>query len=66
MESLIIYAVFWLFGFFFLARIPYCTESAEKATAPPSVSIIIPARNEERALPLLLASIKVKGDGSIF
>jgi len=58
MEQLIIYAVFWLLGILFLARIPYCFESADKTVSPPSVSIIIPARNEETTLPLLLASIK--------
>jgi 4,4'-diaponeurosporenoate glycosyltransferase len=58
METLIIYVVFWIFGFIFLARIPYCTESADKAVPPPSVSIIIPARNEENTLPLLFASLK--------
>jgi 4,4'-diaponeurosporenoate glycosyltransferase len=59
MEHLIIYVVFWLLGYLFLAHIPYCTVMSEdKKGSPPSVSIIIPARNEETTLPFLLASIK--------
>jgi 4,4'-diaponeurosporenoate glycosyltransferase len=58
MEILIIYAAFWIFGILFLARIPYCTLGADKDVSRPSVSIIIPARNEETTLPLLLASLK--------
>jgi 4,4'-diaponeurosporenoate glycosyltransferase len=58
MEILIIYAVFLLLGFIFLGRISYCTESKDSAASFPSVSIIIPARNEETTLPLLLASLK--------
>ena len=58
MELLIIYALFWLLGCLFLARIPYCTASEDKTASRPSVSIIIPARNEEKTLPQLLASLK--------
>ena len=59
MELLIIIdAVFWLLGCLFLARIPYCTANGDKTVSRPSVSIIIPARNEEKTLPQLLASVK--------
>jgi 4,4'-diaponeurosporenoate glycosyltransferase len=54
----IIQTVFWFLGFFFLFRIPHCKKSALKIKSYPSVSIIIPARNEEKSLPVLLDSLK--------
>lgn len=55
----IINIIFWSFGFFFLFRIPRCTGGTEQtAERHPSISIIIPARNEEEALPGLLASLQ--------
>jgi 4,4'-diaponeurosporenoate glycosyltransferase len=57
METLIVYAACWIFGFLFLARIPKCTMSADKSAPYPAISIIIPARNEETTLPRLLASV---------
>jgi 4,4'-diaponeurosporenoate glycosyltransferase len=58
----VVQAVFWLFGFFFLFRIPLCTKSRTGSTEPrPTISVIIPARNEEGSLPVLLASLR-KGD----
>jgi 4,4'-diaponeurosporenoate glycosyltransferase len=56
--SLVVLILFWSLGFLFLFRIPRCTESREKSESRPSVSIIIPARNEERTIPVLLASIR--------
>lgn len=61
-------ALFWLPGFFLLWRIPRCgTGSAGWAGAAGRdgsrdgargrLSVVIPARNEERTLPLLLASL---------
>ena len=55
----VIQAIFWLFGFFFLFRIPRCESSRRRSTARrPSVSVIIPARNEAHSLPVLLASLR--------
>jgi 4,4'-diaponeurosporenoate glycosyltransferase len=55
----IIQAIFWSFGFFFLFRVPLCTRSHGKATEwHPSISVIIPARNEANSLPVLLASLR--------
>jgi len=55
----IIQAIFWSFGFFFLFRVPLCTRSHRKATEwHPSISVIIPARNEANSLPVLLASLR--------
>jgi 4,4'-diaponeurosporenoate glycosyltransferase len=56
--DLIIQTVFWSLGFFFLFRIPRCRKSSGKIESYPSVSIIIPARNEEKSLPVLLESLK--------
>ncbi len=55
----VVQAILWSFGFLFLFRIPRCTRSPRKAAEPyPRVSIIIPARNEENSLPVLLASLQ--------
>jgi len=55
----VIQAIFWFFGFFFLFRVPLCTRNHRKATERhPSISVIIPARNEAVSLPVLLASLR--------
>lgn len=55
----VIQATFWFSGFFFLFRIPRCTRSHRKAIdRHPSISVIIPARNEADSLPVLLASLR--------
>lgn len=56
--NLIIQTAFWALGFFFLFRIPRCRRSSGENKSYPSVSIIIPARNEEKSLPILLASLR--------
>ena len=53
----IVNLVFWVPAFLFLFRIYYCRASVSKYTHNPSVSIIIPARNEEHNLPKLLDSL---------
>jgi 4,4'-diaponeurosporenoate glycosyltransferase len=56
--NIIIHAVFWLFGFFILWKIPYCIKTKnKKEVSVPSISVIIPARNEEMDLPNLLSSL---------
>jgi len=55
----VVQAIFWLFGFFFLFRIPRCRSSRRGSTErPPTVSVIIPARNEADSLPVLLTSLR--------
>jgi len=56
--NLIIQTAFWALGFFFLFRIPRCRRSKGENKSCPSVSIIIPARNEEKSLPILLTSLR--------
>ncbi len=55
--ELIIYFLFWLLGFLFLFRIPPCKGGIGTRGAYPPISVIIPARNEERSLPSLLSSL---------
>jgi len=49
--------IFWLFGFFLLWKIPDLSLNAARQTAASSISIIIPARNEEHNLDRLLQSL---------
>ncbi len=44
-------------GFLLLWKVPQCRPRASQPT--PSVSIVVPARNEERNLPILLESIRL-------
>jgi len=53
----IVNLVFWLLGFFFLFHISSCRVPVDRNTHNPSVSVIIPARNEEHTLPNLLNSL---------
>ena len=57
-NNLIIQTAFWFLGFFFLFRIPQPKRSAVEIRSYPSLSVIIPVRNEESSLPILLASLK--------
>jgi len=60
-DTLIIHAVFWFFGFWFLWKITSCKNEIDKNNITQKsikpISIIIPARNEERNLPNLFNSI---------
>jgi len=54
----IVHAVFWLFGFFVLWKIPKCNKIKEnRKISNLSISIIIPARNEEKNLDNLFNSL---------
>ena len=56
--NIIIHLVFWLFGFFILWKIPRCNESKENINKNDlSISVIIPARNEENNLENLFNSL---------
>jgi 4,4'-diaponeurosporenoate glycosyltransferase len=59
--SLIFAAGFWALGFLFLFRIPRSGKKGEERKSYPSVSIIIPARDEEKTLPILFTSLKNQG-----
>jgi len=53
----IVHLILWILGFLFLFRISYCRVSVHRDSHRPSVSVIIPARNEEHTLPNLLNSL---------
>ena len=55
--SFAIYSFFWLLGFMFLSHIPLCRSKSRDRTTHPSVSVIVPARDEETRLPQLLFSL---------
>jgi len=50
--------LFWFFGFIFFWRVPYPRRSGRCDGAPFKISVIIPARNEEKNLGRLLQSLK--------
>jgi len=50
----------WFAGFFILARIRMSGRVAPPTGSAPSLSVIIPARNEEHNLPVLLRSISAQ------
>ncbi|UCG54804.1 MAG: glycosyltransferase, partial [Dehalococcoidia bacterium] len=65
--NFIAHIILWLLGFFFFSHIPVCKNGKSKNTSRPSVSILVPARNEERNIPNLLSSLKsqIKADDEI-
>ena len=56
--AVLLHFTFWLLGFILLWRIPYPRNRSLPDPPPVEVSIIIPARNEERNLARLLCSLK--------
>ena len=53
-----IHIILWLLGFFFFFHIPACKNGRAKGTTHTTVSIVIPARNEETNIPHLLRSLR--------
>lgn len=53
----IVHLILWILGFLLLFHISYCRVLAHRDSHRPSVSVIIPARNEEHTLPNLLNSL---------
>jgi 4,4'-diaponeurosporenoate glycosyltransferase len=56
--AVLLHFTFWLLGFILLWRIPYPRYRSLPDPPPVEVSIIIPARNEERNLARLLCSLE--------
>ena len=50
--------LFWFFGFIFFWRVPYPRSNSRYNEIPSRISILIPARNEEKNLGRLLQSLK--------
>ena len=59
--------ILWLLGFIFFFRVPVCNNKHTKNTARPTVSIVVPARNEETNIPNLVRSLQgqIKVDDEI-
>ena len=56
MILMLVILVLWGLGFVFLFRIPVCRKGSTRRQYP-TLSVIVPARNEERNLPNLLGSL---------
>jgi len=56
--DLIVHSVLWVLGFLFLFRISSCGGATNRSISYPSISVIIPSRNEENTLPNLLRSLE--------
>jgi 4,4'-diaponeurosporenoate glycosyltransferase len=54
----IVQSVLWVLGFLFLFRISSCGGAINRSISYPSISVIIPSRNEENNLPNLLRSLE--------
>jgi len=57
----LLFVVLWLLGFLLLWSVPGCPEPGRSPLPPgllPSISVIIPARNEEENLPRILGSLR--------
>lgn len=54
----IVHSVLWVLGFLFLFRISSCGGAINRSISYPSISVIIPSRNEENTLPKLLRSLE--------
>ncbi|MFC1933304.1 glycosyltransferase [Chloroflexota bacterium] len=54
----IVHSVLWVLGFLFLFRISSCGVAINRNISYPSISVIIPSRNEENTLPNLLRSLE--------
>ena len=53
-----IHIILWFLGFIFFYHIPVCKNGKAKSATRPTISIVVPARNEEANIPNLLTSLK--------
>jgi len=65
--NFIAHIILWLLGFVFFSHVPVCNNKKANNTRCPTVSIVVPARNEETNIPNLLRSLKgqVRADDEI-
>jgi 4,4'-diaponeurosporenoate glycosyltransferase len=56
--NLAVHIILWLLGFVFFYRVSICSSQKTNIIARSSISIVIPARNEETNIPNLLRSLK--------
>jgi len=55
--NFVAHIILWLLGFVFFYRVPVCNNRETKTITRPTVSIVVPARNEEANIPNLLRSL---------
>ena len=65
--NFIAHIILWLLGFVFFSHVTVCNNKKTKNTSRPTISIVVPARNEETNIPNLLRSLKgqIKADDEI-
>jgi len=65
--NFIAHIILWLSGFVFFSHVTVCNNKKTKNTSRPTISIVVPARNEETNIPNLLRSLKgqIKADDEI-
>jgi len=56
----LVHTVLWLLGFVFFFHLPVCKNRKAKNITRPTISIVVPVRNEETNIPNLLRSLKVQ------
>lgn len=63
----IVYLILWSLGFVFFYHIPVCNKAKVKNGIRPTLSIVIPARNEETNIPNLMRSLRgqIKADDEV-
>jgi len=65
--NFVVHIILWLLGFVFFFHLPVCKNGRANRTTRSSLSIIVPARNEEENIPNLLTSLQgqMKADDEI-
>jgi len=58
--NFIAHIILWLLGFVFFYHVPVCNNRKANNASRPTVSIVVPARNEETNIPNLLKSLKIQ------
>jgi 4,4'-diaponeurosporenoate glycosyltransferase len=58
--NFIAHIILWLLGFVFFYHVPVCNNKKANNASRPTVSIVVPARNEETNIPNLLKSLKIQ------
>lgn len=53
-----VHILLWFLGFVFFYRVPICNNRGANNITRPTISIVVPARNEEMNIPNLLRSLK--------
>ena len=65
--DLVVHIILWLLAFVFFFRVSICSSQKTNTIPRPTMSIVIPARNEATNIPNLLRSLKgqIKADDEV-